>query len=80
MANQDFFTGSICLDDLLAAQQTNHSAFNTAKNGKVYVNLFIGKKKETDEHKNTHGIRLNSVKDERQNEPKIFIGNVRIDN
>lgn len=78
MSSTNFFTANICLTDLLEAQAKGHSSFNTAENGKVYVNLFGSEKSEVDKYNNTHSLRLNSKKDFRNQEQTAFVGNARL--
>lgn len=72
-----FKLGSICLDDLFAASKAGHSSVTTAKNGKKYASIIIWENEEVDKHGNTGSIQLNSTKENKESEAKIYIGNLR---
>lgn len=72
------FTGSICLTDLLENAKKAHSAFTKSQaNGKVYCNILLWENDETDKYGNTHSLQLNSTKDKKESEGKIYIGNAK---
>ena len=72
-----FDLGSICLDDLFAASKAGHSSIATAKNGKKYANICIWHNPEPDKFGNDGSIQLNSTKEKRESESKIYIGNIK---
>lgn len=69
--------GSICLTDLIAQAKAGHSAFTKAKNGKIYFNFSQWVNEEPDQYKNHSSLLLNSTKDMRDAEGKIYIGNAK---
>jgi len=72
------FTGSICLTDLLEQAKKAHSAFSRSQaNNKVYVNILVWENDEKDKYDNTHSFQLNSHKDKKEAEGKIYIGNAK---
>lgn len=70
-------TGSICLTDLMEKAKEGHSAFMRGQNGKVYVNILQWYNDEADKFGNTVSIQLNSKKEKRELEGKIYIGNAK---
>jgi len=72
------YSGSICLTDLLDQAKKMHSSFQKAQsNQKVYVNILIWENDEVDKYGNTHAIQLNSTKEKKDAEGKIYIGNAK---
>lgn len=72
------FTGSICLTDLIENAKKKHSAFSKSQvNGKIYANFILWENDETDKFGNTHSLQLNSTKDNKESEGKIYIGNAK---
>lgn len=71
------YGGSICLTDLLAKAKEGHSAFIRSQNGKVYCNVNIWMNDEVDKFGNIMSFQLNSQKDKREAEGKIYIGNAK---
>lgn len=69
--------GSLCLSDINANAKLGHSAFSKAANGKIYFNINIWLNDEKDKYGNTASIQLNSKKDLRDQEGKIYIGNAK---
>jgi hypothetical protein len=67
--------GSLCLTDLVEQAQKGHSAFNRGKNNKVYVNFTEWVNDEPDAYGNHASIQLNSTKEKRETEGKVYIGN-----
>jgi len=55
---------SICIDDLL--QQVNEFATQSTGNGKKYIKLKIGSRKQADNFGNTHFIEIDTWKPEPQ--------------
>lgn len=72
-----FKLGSICLDDLFAASKAGHSSITEAKNGKKYASIVIWENEEADKYGNNGSIQLNSTKENKESEAKIYIGNLR---
>ena len=68
--------GSICLTDLMDFAKKAHPAYSRGKNGKAYVNIVLWEN-EPDKYGNTISIQLNSVKDKREEEGKVYIGNAK---
>lgn len=65
----DFFTGSICLDDIPEAQKRK------GKNGKQYINIVIAKRQKVSQYGETHTIYMSQSEEERNAKlPKHFIG------
>lgn len=72
------FTGSICVTDLLEQAKKMHSSFSKSQtNGKVYANILIWENDEADKFGNTHAVQLNSTKEKKDAEGKIYIGNAK---
>jgi len=72
------FSGSICITDLLENAKKMHSAFSKSQtNNKIYCNILIWENDEPDKYQNTHSIQLNSSKDKKDTEEKIYIGNAK---
>ena len=69
--------GSLCLSDINANAKIGHSAFTRAANGKVYFNVNIWLNDEKDKYGNTASVMLNSKKELRDTEGKIYIGNAK---
>ena len=75
-----FLTGSICLDDILAALKGSHSAFSKSeKNGKTYIALKQWVNEDEDQYGNHSSISLNSDKNAsaQEKEKKWYIGNMK---
>lgn len=65
----DFFTGSICLDDIPEAQKRK------GKDGKQYINIVIAKRQKVSQYGDTHTIYMSQSEEERNAKlPKHFIG------
>lgn len=71
-------TGSLCLTDILAKAKEGHSAFSRAQNGKVYFNITVWHNEETDKYGNDSSVMLNSHKDKREQEGKVYVGNLKL--
>lgn len=68
----DFFTGSICLDDIPAEFKTK------GKNGKTYVNYALSRRKKVSDFGETHTMYVSKPKDQRkEGEGAIFIGGAK---
>ena len=75
--NNELFSGSICITDLLAKAKEKHSAFTKADNGKIYCNINIWLNAEVDKYGNAISLQLQSKKDFRDAEGKVYIGNAK---
>lgn len=73
----NFKLGSICIDDLYAASKAGHSSVTVSKNGKKYANIVIWDNDKPDKFGNIGSIQLNSTKEKRDLEEKIYIGNTK---
>lgn len=67
-----FKLGSICLDELFAVSKAGHSSVTTAKNGKKYASIIIWENEEVDKYGNNGSIQLNSTKENKESEAKIY--------
>ena len=70
-------SGSICLTDVLEKAKAGHSAFQKAKNGKIYFNIAQWVNDEVDQYGNVSSIQLSSTKEKRDEEGKVYIGNCK---
>lgn len=72
------FSGSICLTDIVEQAKKGHSAFAKSQgNGKVYCNILIWENDEVDKFGNTHSLQLNSIKEKKEAEGKVYVGNAK---
>lgn len=69
--------GSICLTDLIAHAKQQHSAFSKAKNGKIYFNFSQWVNDEANEYGHHSSVLLNSTKEMKEQESKVYIGNAK---
>ncbi len=67
--------GSLCLTDIVEHAKKGHSAFNKGKNGKIYFNITEWVNDEKDDYGNDVSFLLNSSKEKKDAEGKIYIGN-----
>ena len=71
-----FITGSMCLTTLIEKAREGHSAFTkSSKDGKIYFNYAEWINEEPNDFGQHSSIQLNSVKELRDKEGKIYIGN-----
>lgn len=70
-------TGSLCFTDFREALKKAHSSGSKSANGKIYANIVIWINDEPDKFGNTVSIQLNSTKEKREEEGKIYIGNAK---
>ncbi len=70
-------TGSLCFTDFREALKKAHSSGSKAANGKIYANIVIWVNDEPDKFGNTVSIQLNSSKEKREEEGKIYIGSAK---
>jgi|LakMenE18May11ns_1017448.scaffolds.fasta_scaffold9872579_3 hypothetical protein len=75
--NTKMYTGSLCLTTLIEEAKKNHSAMSKGKNGKVYVNFLLWENEEKDQYGNTHSLQLNSTKEKKDQEGKVYFGNCK---
>lgn len=69
------YNGSICLTDLIEKCKAGHSAFTKGKNGKIYVNYTEWVNDEPNQYGQHTSLLLNSHKDKKVEEGKVYIGN-----
>lgn len=70
--------GNISLSKLNEAAKQGHSAFyRGAKDGKIYVNLSVWLNDQEDQFGNIAAFQLQSKKECREAEGKIYIGNAK---
>ena len=73
-----FNLGSINYTKLKEAAAKKHSAFSFGKDGKtVYVNIIQWENDQEDQYGNTSSLQLNSTKEKRDAEGKVYIGNMK---
>ena len=77
MSNSKMLVGSICITDLMAAAKAAHSSCTRAKNGKAYADIVLWVNDTPDQYGNTVSIQLNSKKEQRETEGKVYIGNAK---
>jgi hypothetical protein len=78
MKDSKLFTGSICVSDILEHLRKPHSAFMKSQtNDKIYANILLWENAEPDRFGNTHSIQLNSTKDMKEAEGRIYVGNAK---
>lgn len=70
--------GSICFTDLMDKAKAGHSAFSRGKNGKAYVSITQWLNDDADQYGNHLSIQLNSTKEKREAEGKVYIGNGKV--
>lgn len=71
-------TASLCYTDIVEKAKAGHSAFSRAKNGKVYFNIAIWENEEPDKFGNDCSLMLNSSKEKKESEGKVYIGNGKV--
>lgn len=72
------YTGSVCLTDLIEKAKEKHSAVSkSASNGKIYVNVLLWENEAVDKFGNSHSLQLNSTKDKKETEGKVYVGNFK---
>lgn len=68
--------GSLCLTDLIEKCKAGHSAFKKSeKNGKIYVSYTEWVNDEANEHGQHSSLLLNSTKEMKEAEGKVYFGN-----
>jgi hypothetical protein len=63
---KQFFTGTMCLSDMLDFAKKGHSAFSKANNEKIYFSFKQWLNEEKDKYGNDGSIQLNSKKESKQ--------------
>lgn len=76
MSNR-LLTGSLCLTEILEKAKAGHSAFTKAKNGKIYFNFLQWLNEKPDQYGNDSSLQLNSSKEKKEQEGKVYIGNAK---
>ena len=71
------YYGSICMTDLIEKLKTKHSAFTKGQNGKIYCNVNIWLNDQEDKYGNVMAVQLNSKKESKDAEGKVYIGNCK---
>lgn len=72
------YTGSVCLTDLIEKAKEKHSAVSkSASNGKIYVNVLLWENETVDKFGNSHSLQLNSTKEKKEAEGKVYVGNFK---
>lgn len=71
---------SICFTDLMDLAKKPHSAFTRAKNNKAYVSVQIWINDEPDKYGNDVSLMLNSTKESKEVEGKVYVGNGKTSN
>lgn len=69
------YGASVNITKLMAAAKAGHSAFSKAKNGDIYCNLNVWLNDTADQYGNDLSLQLNSKKELRETEGKIYVGN-----
>ena len=78
MKENKLFSGSICVTDLLEQLKNGHSSFiKVASNGKIYCNVLLWENSEIDKYNNSHSLQLNSKKENKDKEGKVYVGNFK---
>ena len=72
------YSGTICVTDLMEQLKLGHSAFSKfGGNGKVYCNVLLWENSEVDKFNNTHSLQLNSKKEVKDTEKRVYLGNFK---
>lgn len=78
MKENKLYSGSICVTDLLDQLRNGHSSFvKVSSNGKIYCNVLLWENTELDKYNNSHSVQLNSKKENKDKEAKVYIGNFK---
>jgi hypothetical protein len=81
---KQFFTGTMCLSDMLDFAKKGHSAFSKANNEKIYFSFKQWLNEEKDKYGNDGSIQLNSKKESKQKDldanggKEVYIGNFKV--
>lgn len=72
------YSGTICVTDLLEQLKSGHSSFSKfGGNGKIYCNVLLCENQEVDKYNNTHSLQLNSKKENKETEKRVYLGNFK---
>lgn len=71
--------GAINFSKLQEAEMSGHSAFFKTKSGDIWFNISQWENDQPDQYGNSASIQLNSAKDKRETEKKVYIGNIKAD-
>ena len=72
------YSGTICVTDLMEKLKSGHSSFvKVASNGKIYCNVLLWENSELDKYNNSHSVQLNSKKELKDEEGRVYIGNFK---
>ena len=72
------YTGSVCLTDLIEQAKRKHSSVSkSASNGKIYCNVLLWENETVDKYGNSHSLQLNSTKEKKEEEGKVYVGNFK---
>jgi hypothetical protein len=72
----EFIVGSMCLTTLTEMAKKGHSAFSkSTKDGKIYFNYAEWINDEPNQFGQHSSIQLNSSKEKKESEGKVYIGN-----
>lgn len=72
------YSGTICVTDLMEQLKSGHSAFTKfGGNGKIYCNVLLWENQELDKFNNTHSLQLNSKKENKDTEKRVYLGNFK---
>lgn len=77
MANAILLNGSLDLTKILEQAHAKHSAFSKAKNGHIYFNITQWVNEQPNDLGQHSSVQLNSTKEARESEGKIYIGNLK---
>lgn len=72
------YSGTICVTDLMEQLKSGHSSFTKfGGNGKIYCNVLLWENSELDKFNNTHSLQLNSKKEVKDTEKRVYLGNFK---
>lgn len=72
------YSGTICVTDLMEQLKNGHSSFTKfGGNGKIYCNVLLWENSELDKYNNTHSLQLNSKKENKETEKRVYLGNFK---
>lgn len=78
MKESKLFSGTICITDIVQKLKDGHSAFvKVESNGKIYCNVLLWENSTLDKYNNSHSLQLNSKKENKDSEGKVYVGNFK---
>ncbi len=78
MKESKLFSGTICITDLMQKLKDGHSSFiKVESNGKIYCNVLLWENSTLDKYNNSHALQLNSKKENKETEGKVYVGNFK---